>query len=75
MKENLSGIESKKTPRIFISHASKDREFVREVVSLLETMGLREDDVFCSSFPGYDVPIGNNIFDYLREQFLEYRCV
>lgn len=65
-------MRSERKPRIFISHASKDKAFVGEVVSLLETMGLRENDVFCSSLPGYDIPIGNNIFDYLREQFLEY---
>lgn len=65
-------MKAERKPRIFISHASKDKAFVGEVVSLLETMGLRENDVFCSSLPGYDVPIGNNIFDYLREQFLEY---
>lgn len=34
--------------RIFISHAKKDEEFVREFVELLYCMGIRTEDMFCS---------------------------
>ena len=60
-------------PKIFISHSSKDVEYVTKLVALLDGMGLDQTQVFCSSLPGYDIPVGKDIFDYLREQFREYR--
>lgn len=65
------GIKMKK-PKIFISHSSKDKNYVLKIVSLLDDMGLNEDQIFCSSIPGYDIPMGQTIFDYLRNQFEEY---
>ena len=35
-------------------------------------MGLNQTQVFCSSLPGYGIPIDTNIFEYLRDQFLQY---
>lgn len=61
-----------KNPKIFISHSSKDIEYVARLVNLLDGMGLDQTQVFCSSLPGYGIPIDTNIFDFLREQFLEY---
>lgn len=67
-QENMS----EKQPKIFISHSSKDVEYVAQIVNLLDGMGLNQTQVFCSSLPGYGVPIDTDIFDYLRGQFLEY---
>lgn len=64
-------MENKKS-RIFISHSSKDVDYVAKIVNLLDGMGLDQTQVFCSSLPGYGIPIDTNIFDYLRSQFLEY---
>lgn len=61
-----------KTPRIFISHSSKDVEYVAQIVNLLDGMGLDHTQVFCSSLPGYGIPIDTNIFDYLRKMFYEH---
>ena len=61
-----------KPVKIFISHASKDKEYVTKLVELLDGMGLDQTQVFCSSLPGYDIPVGSDIFDYLRQQFQEY---
>lgn len=61
-----------KQPKIFISHSSKDVEYVAQIVNLLDGMGLNQTQVFCSSLPGYGIPIDTDIFDYLRAQFLEY---
>ena len=33
---------------------------------------LDQTQIFCSSLPGYDIPVGSDIFDYLRQQFQEY---
>lgn len=65
-------IAEQKPRKIFISHSSKDVEFVKELVNLLEFMGLDETTMFCSSIDGYRIPLGENIFDFLRKQFLEY---
>lgn len=59
--------------KIFISHSSEDAEYVAQIVALLDGVGLNQTQVFCSSLPGYDIPLNTNIFDYLRLQFLEYK--
>lgn len=61
-----------KKPKIFISHSSNDKYYVREIVDLLDYFGLNQTHVFCSSLPGYDIPINKNIFDFLLEQFEEF---
>ena len=61
-----------KTPKIFISHSSKDVDYVEQIVNLLDGMGLNQTQVFCSSLPGYGIPIDTDICDYLRKQFDEH---
>lgn len=60
---------TQKPIKVFISHASKDKEHVAKIVGLFDDMGLNEKQVFCSSLPGYGIPNDEDIFDYLREQF------
>ena len=64
-----------RSPKIFISHSSKDKPYVSELVNLLDGMGLDHTQVFCSSMPGYDIPVSKKIFEYLREQFLEHKLL
>ena len=52
--------------KLFISHAGRDAEIVRKFVDLLLKIGMREEDMFCSSVEGIDIPIQQNIYDYLR---------
>ena len=63
---------AKKEPRIFISHSTKDSIHTDLIVRLLKGMGMQDKHIFCSSVPGYDIPIGKGIFDFLKEQFLSY---
>lgn len=82
MKDNLDkyyadtgrqAVQGEKPPKIFISHSSKDKEYVSKLVELLDGMGLDQNQIFCSSLPGYDIPIGtDSIIDYLRNQFISY---
>lgn len=61
-----------KEKKVFISHASKDEAIVRLIVELLEDIGLTEAQVVCSSVPGYGIPLGEDIYDWLARQFREY---
>ncbi len=65
-------MQERKSPKIFISHSSRDKEYVSKLVELLDGMGLDQTRIFCSSLPGYDIPIDTNIFEHLRNQFLSY---
>lgn len=71
-EEGTSEVAQTKAPKIFISHSTKDKPYVEKIVALLDDMGLDQTQLFCSSMPGYDIPVGRDIFEYLREQFLEY---
>lgn len=61
-----------KSPKIFISHSSQDKEYVTCLVDFLEDIGLTENQLFCSSVPGYGIPLDEDIYDYLKQQFQEH---
>ena len=67
-------VSEKKKPLIFISHSSKNRQQVKLIAELLRGINMQpQQDVFCSSLPGYDIPINteDRIFDFLRNKFWE----
>lgn len=69
--ENMS---NDKKPLIFISHSSANKDDVALLVELLRAIDLKpQQDIFCSSLPGYDIPIDTDIFEFLRSRFLEYK--
>lgn len=35
--------------KIFISHSSEDKEIVGEVIAFIEGMGVKSEQIFCSS--------------------------
>jgi hypothetical protein len=57
--------------KIFISHSSLDKEFVEEIIDLIETIGLASTCIFCSSFPGYGINLGENFLARLKDQLDE----
>jgi len=63
---------NQKRTKVFISHSSKDRGYVSLIVDFLEDIGLRSEQLFCSSVPGYGIPLNEDIFDYLKTQFQDY---
>lgn len=65
-------VKSQKTPMIFISHSSKDKDFVESLVELLESLGFDEKTLFCSSVDGYGIGLGDNVFNTLKNLFLEH---
>jgi len=68
--KNINNLSVKK-PKIFISHSSKDSEYVKLIFNFLESIGLTEN-VFCTSIPGCGVKLDEDIYDYLKAQFNEY---
>lgn len=58
-----------KSPMVFISHSSKDKEFAEALVDLLESIGLDKDTLFCSSVAGYGLGLSDDIFETLRNLF------
>jgi len=58
-----------KSPKIFISHSSSDKDYVSKLIDLLESIGLNEKHIFCSSIAGYGIPLDQDIYDYLKLQF------
>lgn len=69
-KETLvkSKLEKKET-KVFISHSSKDVEYIKEFVNLLEDIGLGENDIVCSSIPPYSIPLNKNVYEWLVDKF------
>lgn len=55
--------------KLFISHSSKDKEYIEAFVELLEDIGIPEGSIVCTSVPGYGIPGGVKLYDWLREQF------
>ena len=55
--------------KIFISHATKDKDYVAAIVNLLESLGFIEDEIICSSIPPYCIPLDNSVFDWLANKF------
>lgn len=61
-----------KTPKVFISHSSKDKEFAEALVTLLESIGFDNTTLFCSSVEEYWIGLSQNIFEGLRSLFLNH---
>ncbi|HDX9649106.1 toll/interleukin-1 receptor domain-containing protein [Bacillus thuringiensis] len=61
---------SSKIDKIFISHASRDVKYVKELVNLLNDIGIKKNSksIFCSSLPGYDIPHGESIYEFLKKE-------
>lgn len=61
--------EKYKAPKIFISHAEKDKPFVEKFVAMLEQIGVKQAQMFCSSIAGYAIPQdAGDIYDYIRNE-------
>lgn len=72
---NKSSQQNTEKPyKVFISHCSKDKEFVKHLVDLLEVIGIDgKDKLFCSSVPLYGIDLSGKIFESLLAQFKDYR--
>lgn len=58
-----------KPHKLFISHSSKDAEYMKAFVDLLVTIGVHKNQITCTSVPQCNIPVGCNIYDWLAKQF------
>lgn len=52
--------------KLFLSHSSQDVKVVTAFVNFMLTIGLKSDDMICTSVPSTKIPNGEDIFDYLN---------
>lgn len=69
-KEEVHKLIDQPITKVFVSHSSKDAKYVVPLVQLLNDIGVKKNDdsIFCSSLPGYDIPHGENIYDFLKRE-------
>jgi len=61
--------EINKAPKIFISHSTDDRPIVEKFVTMLEQIGVKQNQLFCSSIAGYGIPQGTgDLYDFIRNE-------
>ena len=72
LNENNTDSMPDKPYKIFISHSSKDKEFVEVLVELLESIGFDSSNLFCSSVDGYGIGLSQDIFETLRGLFNDH---
>ena len=59
-----------KEPLVFISHAGNDKEIIDIFIDLIlkNTIGLKDENIICTSFEKNTVSIGNDIPLYIKEK-------
>ncbi len=54
--------------KVFISHSSKDKILVGYIIEMLELIGLGSTNIFCSSYEGYGVTLGENFLERIKDE-------
>lgn len=57
--------------KIFISHSSRNKDYGNLLVELLRSLGIKEDEIIFTSNVAYGIPVGQNIFHWLKSQIEE----
>lgn len=59
---------SDKILKIFISHSHLDKNVVEEIIDSLENIGIKSNQIFCSSFDGYGVKFGEDFLERIKNE-------
>lgn len=59
--------------KVFISHNQQDKTFAKALVNLLLKLGIRKKDIFCSSYPGFGILMGEDFINTIRDQFYQFK--
>jgi len=57
--------------KIFISHSSRNKFYGENLVGLLRNIGIKENEIIFTSNTAYGIPVGQNIFNWLKSQITE----
>lgn len=57
--------------KIFISHSSKNKNYGDLIVELLRNLGINDNEIIFTSNVAYGIPVGQNIFHWLKSQIEE----
>jgi TIR domain len=57
--------------KIFISHSSRNKFYGDKLVDLLRSVGVKENEIIFTSNAAYGIPVGQNIFNWLKSQIAE----
>jgi len=57
--------------QIFISHSSKNADYGNALVDLLTSVGIAGEQIIFTSNDAYGIPIGQNIFNWLKNRITE----
>jgi hypothetical protein len=69
LKETI--LPHSKKRKLFISHASADKEIADELLHLLEDIGLNEKHIFYSSLREYSIDLGEDFLNRMKREFEE----
>ncbi len=66
---NIGGDEMKDNiEKLFISHSSNDRDYIKYLIDLIEGIGLSSERIFCTSFEGYGIGLGENFLERIKRE-------
>lgn len=64
--------DSKNPPKIFISHSTDNAKIASVLVDLLDFLGLGNKEIFCSSVPSCDIPVGEDIYQWIKSEYEDH---
>lgn len=66
-KSSGGGIKHNGIKKIFLSHRSTDKKFADALERFIVGLGVKNDQLIYTSHPLHKIPLGQKIYDYLRE--------
>lgn len=57
--------------KIFISHSKSDEKYVSEMIGLIESMGIKSEQIFCTSVTGYGIKFGEDFLERIKKELSE----
>lgn len=70
-KKEQSSSKTKPLSKIFIIHDKQDKAIIESFIQLLQGIGIKPENIFCSSLEGYGTPLGININEDIKMRLKE----
>jgi hypothetical protein len=67
-KESENNTDKIVVKKIFISHSSQDKDIVPKLIDYMRAIGVSPRNIFCSSFEGYGIPLGENFLERIKSE-------